>query len=266
MSRRGAGSRGSCSGTPARRPAVQVPAARRVPVPRPTIRPAVRRHLLTRRGTAAPRPSPYATGMTGPTLHDALTAALDAYDRLGLLGEDIEDEWTYVTDLGAAWRERLEAVDAARGGEPAGPAGPCHRPGDRRDRPDRGPASRHRLAVHLPAGRPAGARGAAVRFQDAAKDAPHRRLCRDPGRPARGAGGRPAGRRDPRPARAGPGRHERRVARPGRLARRCSRRCSRADGPAEREPVPRPSSSAPWRSPIGATRSATSSAARSWRR
>jgi len=63
--------------------------------------------------------------MTGPTLHDALDAALDAYERLGLLGEDIEDEWTYVTDLAAAWRERLEAVDAARGSEPAGAAGPA---------------------------------------------------------------------------------------------------------------------------------------------
>jgi hypothetical protein len=60
--------------------------------------------------------------MTGPSIHDALTAAFDAYDRLGLLGEDIEDEWTYVTDLGAAWRARLDAVDAARGHDPAGMA------------------------------------------------------------------------------------------------------------------------------------------------
>jgi hypothetical protein len=60
--------------------------------------------------------------MTGPTIHDALSVALDAYDRLGELGEDIEDEWTYVTDLGAAWRTRLEAIDTARGGEPAGMA------------------------------------------------------------------------------------------------------------------------------------------------
>ena len=50
--------------------------------------------------------------MSGPTLHDTLADALDAYDRLGLLGEEIEDEWSYVTELGAAWRERLEQVDA----------------------------------------------------------------------------------------------------------------------------------------------------------
>ncbi len=63
--------------------------------------------------------------MTGPSLTDALTGALDAYERLASLGEDIEDEWSYVTDLTAAWRERLEALDAARGDEPAGPAGPA---------------------------------------------------------------------------------------------------------------------------------------------
>ena len=60
--------------------------------------------------------------MTGPTIQDALSVALDAYDRLGGLGEDIEDEWPYVTDLGDAWRTRLEAVATARGGEPAGMA------------------------------------------------------------------------------------------------------------------------------------------------
>ena len=63
--------------------------------------------------------------MTGPSLHDTLADALDAYDRLGLLGEEIEDEWSYVTELGAAWRERLEHVDAIRGSEPAGHAGPA---------------------------------------------------------------------------------------------------------------------------------------------
>jgi hypothetical protein len=65
--------------------------------------------------------------MTSSTIHDSLVQALDAYERLGLLGEEIEDEWSYVTDLVAAWRERLEALDAARGADSAGPAGPAIR-------------------------------------------------------------------------------------------------------------------------------------------
>ncbi len=63
--------------------------------------------------------------MTAETLHDALLDALDAYDRLSSLGEEIEDEWSYVTDLAAAWRDRLESLDAARGHEPAGTTGPA---------------------------------------------------------------------------------------------------------------------------------------------
>ena len=44
--------------------------------------------------------------------------ALAAYDALGLLGEDVEDEWTYVTDLVAAWRDRVEEAMAGREHEP----------------------------------------------------------------------------------------------------------------------------------------------------
>ena len=33
------------------------------------------------------------------------------------LGEEVPDEWQYVTDLDAAWGERLDAVAAARGKE-----------------------------------------------------------------------------------------------------------------------------------------------------
>ena len=51
------------------------------------------------------------------TVRSALDRALDALDGLQQLGEDVEDEWTYVTDLGEAWRNRLEAVAAARGDE-----------------------------------------------------------------------------------------------------------------------------------------------------
>jgi hypothetical protein len=63
--------------------------------------------------------------MTEPTIHDALRAATDAHERLGGLGEEIEDEWSYVTDLVVAWGERLDAVDAVRGNEPAGRAWPA---------------------------------------------------------------------------------------------------------------------------------------------
>jgi hypothetical protein len=48
----------------------------------------------------------------------AFARVLDAYDALQLLGEDVEDEWTYVQDLAGAWRERLEAVVAERGDQP----------------------------------------------------------------------------------------------------------------------------------------------------
>src|SRR5262245_6271247 len=52
------------------------------------------------------------------TVRSALGRALDAFDALQQLGEDIEDEWTYVTDLGEAWRTHLEAVAEGRGDEP----------------------------------------------------------------------------------------------------------------------------------------------------
>jgi hypothetical protein len=48
------------------------------------------------------------------TIRSALERALDALDGLQQLGEDVEDEWTYLTDLGEAWRQRLEAVADAR--------------------------------------------------------------------------------------------------------------------------------------------------------
>lgn len=51
-----------------------------------------------------------------------LARALDAYDTLTSLGEDVEDEWTYVNDLSTAWRERIDAVSSARADEPASAA------------------------------------------------------------------------------------------------------------------------------------------------
>jgi hypothetical protein len=55
------------------------------------------------------------------TIADAIAAARPAYEDLASLGEDVEDEWSYVTDLAAAWTDRLDEVAAARGGEDAGP-------------------------------------------------------------------------------------------------------------------------------------------------
>lgn len=56
------------------------------------------------------------------TIGHAAQQALDAYEALAELAEDVEDEWTYVTDLSAAWRARIESVIAERGSEPADPA------------------------------------------------------------------------------------------------------------------------------------------------
>jgi hypothetical protein len=52
------------------------------------------------------------------TVRFAIDRAVASCEALGLLGEDIEDEWQYVQDLGEAWLTRLEASAAARGDEP----------------------------------------------------------------------------------------------------------------------------------------------------
>lgn len=60
------------------------------------------------------------------TVGAAIDRALDALDGLAALGEDVEDEWQYVQDLHAAWRDRLAEVAASRAGDslavPAGAA------------------------------------------------------------------------------------------------------------------------------------------------
>jgi hypothetical protein len=53
--------------------------------------------------------------MPSETIAGAIERALSAYAELTELGEGIEDEWSYVNDLASAWRDRLEAVTAARG-------------------------------------------------------------------------------------------------------------------------------------------------------
>lgn len=57
------------------------------------------------------------THETDGTVDAAIDRALRAYDALAELGEAIEDEWSYVQDLSAAWRSRLEEVAGARAGE-----------------------------------------------------------------------------------------------------------------------------------------------------
>lgn len=52
--------------------------------------------------------------MSSATVAEAIERALSAYAALTELGEDIEDEWSYVNDLASAWRDRLEAVAAVR--------------------------------------------------------------------------------------------------------------------------------------------------------
>jgi len=56
-----------------------------------------------------------------PRLADAIASAWLAYESLVALGEEVEDEWSYVNDLAEAWRSRLLEVEGARGREPAGP-------------------------------------------------------------------------------------------------------------------------------------------------
>ena len=56
------------------------------------------------------------------TVADAIAAGRPAYDALASLAEDVEDEWSYVTDVSAAWSDRLDEVAATRATDPA-PAG-----------------------------------------------------------------------------------------------------------------------------------------------
>ncbi len=52
--------------------------------------------------------------MSPATVAEAIDRALSAYAELTELGEEIEEEWSYVNDLSSAWRDRLDAVAAAR--------------------------------------------------------------------------------------------------------------------------------------------------------
>lgn len=54
-----------------------------------------------------------------PTVESVIERTLEIHAGLGILGETVEGEWQYVTDLGVVWRGRLQAVGAARGAESA---------------------------------------------------------------------------------------------------------------------------------------------------
>ena len=53
--------------------------------------------------------------MSDETIRDVIDRALGAYVVLEELGEQIEDEWSYVADLTDAWRTRFDEVSAHRG-------------------------------------------------------------------------------------------------------------------------------------------------------
>lgn len=55
-----------------------------------------------------------------PETYQALIdRALDAYAGLATMGEEVEDEWSYVNDLADAWRDRLAEVADDRRARPA---------------------------------------------------------------------------------------------------------------------------------------------------
>jgi hypothetical protein len=56
------------------------------------------------------------------SVRECIDRALVAYDELASLGEEVEDEWQYVTDLSATYREHLTDIAAAHGDTPAGEA------------------------------------------------------------------------------------------------------------------------------------------------
>jgi hypothetical protein len=57
--------------------------------------------------------------VSAETIRDAIDRALDAYLGLAELGEQIEDEWSYVNDLTEAWRTRFDEVVGRHGDDDA---------------------------------------------------------------------------------------------------------------------------------------------------
>jgi len=57
-----------------------------------------------------------------PTIEELIPRAIAALGALADLGETVEDEWQYVTDLRTVWGARLGAI-AGAGGASAAPPG-----------------------------------------------------------------------------------------------------------------------------------------------
>ena len=55
--------------------------------------------------------------MPATAISEAIERASSAYAVLAELGDTVEDEWSYVTDLTTAWQARLDAVAGKRGDE-----------------------------------------------------------------------------------------------------------------------------------------------------
>ena len=60
--------------------------------------------------------------MESATVDQSIAHALAAYARLTERAEDVENEWSYVSDLAATWRDRLESVAQDRVGVSLDPA------------------------------------------------------------------------------------------------------------------------------------------------
>ncbi len=55
------------------------------------------------------------------TIGEAVRQALDAYDALEQLGDEVEDEWQYVTDLAETHRLALAAIAEREGSREVSP-------------------------------------------------------------------------------------------------------------------------------------------------
>ena len=57
---------------------------------------------------------------SGVTVDAVLERVREAYADLAGLGEEVDDEWSYIQDLTEAWGARLDAVGSTRGDEGLG--------------------------------------------------------------------------------------------------------------------------------------------------